>query len=555
MTEEVEYDIRAGADRVVSIMGQRRYRDAMTALEAERQGRPLVVQESLDRLVANHVSTHLDVIRRTLDPTGERDAGIRASLERVIGAKGMPRFPASDELTGLSEAQRHDIYASIVDVRGNEDARDAMGRTDQRVLLGLRQENSTVASATRDAPSVQASDNPRTPDVDESRRGTGVYDDRIVVLWRDAQGGRHVHEVNRANTEPTAQYDAHAQPGAGRAWPYESVRHRRIEGDDANGDEVRDLGRMAQGTVAMALDTHQNPRLAGTNRAFRPIREYADQVQRDTNADGWFTAADLNGVQDLNRTFKIHSGSLGNTDSAGCQTVHPNDYMAFMDAARGNPTQTRWQYVLTNTTPGMFRDVVLGEDQDRAMGRDQVPQRPPVRGGVPPVRDEPPLPERQQQAPRDAPGHGVPAEGGRHGIGNHRPFGALELLGTEDREIYDRAYSAVLARGGYGEEQMRNIAAAGVLAFRESRTTLAADDVGVYGDRLRTTYMPHGPGKEPNFAVDVTLTHAAAIPAERSLQQAEAIAQVRVQEESGQHALSSPEQPRSGPSIGARSLS
>jgi hypothetical protein len=93
--------------------------------------------------------------------------------------------------------------------------------------------------------------------------------------------------------------------------------------------------------------------------AFRPtataVSNGAGLVQRDTNADGRFDSADRNGIQPLNDTFKIHRGSRGATDSAGCQTIHPDDHSRFMEAALGNADQSSWQYVLTETRNGPQR--------------------------------------------------------------------------------------------------------------------------------------------------------------------------------------------------------
>lgn len=98
-------------------------------------------------------------------------------------------------------------------------------------------------------------------------------------------------------------------------------------------------------------------------------------VQRDTNGDGWFTQNDVAGVQQLNNSFKIHAGSLYNTDSAGCQTIHPGEYEAFIAAVQANPHQTRWQYVLTSTEGGLFHDVNRGDERRAEPGERQPHQR------------------------------------------------------------------------------------------------------------------------------------------------------------------------------------
>lgn len=127
--------------------------------------------------------------------------------------------------------------------------------------------------------------------------------------------------------------------------------------------------------------------------AFRPSPEQlrpprdANRAQRDSNGDGWFTQNDINGLQNLNPSFKIHSGSRANTDSAGCQTIHPEDYLDFNNAARANPQQIRWQYVLTSTEGGLFHDVNRRREQGRGAEERQPDQDAPAenrRGHQPP---------------------------------------------------------------------------------------------------------------------------------------------------------------------------
>nr|WP_165786167.1 XVIPCD domain-containing protein [Xanthomonas prunicola] len=311
-------------------------------------------------------------------------------------------------MAALADGQKYDVYASIAQVRGNAAADQALATPGQRVILGLRQENSTLDAMEDSAhPTQRRADNPTTAR-DESRGGSGVYNDRLVVLWKDADGTAHVVESNRANTEPTAQYDHHAGNTGARPLGeggrenrrfdpspgFESItRPRKIEGDDVNADGVRDLGRLHDGTIEMQMAQHPNPLLAGTmDSALKPsqaaVAAGRGMVQRDSNADGWFDQADVNGTQDLNDTFKIHRGSRGSTDSAGCQTIHADDYDAFMNAVQGNPAQTRWQYVLTTTTPSPVREQQLDQGHQQEGPRpnqhqhgNQPPHLPRQEGG------------------------------------------------------------------------------------------------------------------------------------------------------------------------------
>lgn len=370
-------DIRTTANLVIDRLQRGQSAEALRALETAREPERPVVQEALDRYVAVGARAELDALRRS--GTAGRALDEDVALGRLGHAMQAPRLPehsraanSPDELVGLSDAQKYDVYGSIVEARGNQNARDALRQHGHSVVLGLRQENSAAASVGG-----------------EGLAGSGVYDDHIVVLTRSTDGVRSVMIAGRANTEPTAQYSHHAGSDGTRPFSgegriremrqleptahYEGVTQvRKIEGEDVNNDTMRDLGRLAEGTFEMESARHENPRAAGTNEAFRPSPEQlaggrnVGLVQRDTDGDGYFTSADVNGVQDLNSSFKFHSGSRTNTDSAGCQTIHPDDYRAFNAAARTNPEQTRWQYVLTSTQGGLFRNVRNGTEEDQA---------------------------------------------------------------------------------------------------------------------------------------------------------------------------------------------
>lgn len=380
ITNETDIDIRASADRVIAGLQQGRHAEALRLLAQERQGERPVVQEALDRYVAAGARETLAGMRRAGAPEHAE------TLDRLGDALAAPRMPAfswsrdpnvPNELTNLSPSQQFDVYASIVEARGNQAAFDALRRDDHSVLLGLRQENSTLASH-------------------EGRSaGTGVYDDHMVALHRNATGERSLYIADLANTEPTAQYDHHAGSDGTRRYAdsmrpsavsaaspgFESVtRPRKIEGVDRNGDGIRDLGRLEAGTYEMIRAWHggEEPR----HRSLRPsdaaVAQGQGQVRRDTNGDGYFTTADIGGVDALNRSMKVHIGSSFNTDSAACQTLHPARFHGFMDKAFAG-RQDRWQYVLTDTTTGLFRDVRVEVQRDQAPQREAPdPQRPDI---------------------------------------------------------------------------------------------------------------------------------------------------------------------------------
>lgn len=352
-----ELDISASANEVVTLLQQGQAREAATRLDVLRRDQSPVVQEALDRYIAVRAEAQLTALRQPggVPPAADNEI-LQPLLDRTAAATRPPRFPDHEETRDLPQTQQHDVYASIVSVRGNDAARRALASED-RVILGLRNESRTTDGQNRN--------------LTFNQRGTGVYDDRIVVLWPDTDGTRHAREFNTATTEPTAQYDHHAGSDGNRIYAdtrrqaarldraagYHDVIRRKIEGDDVNGDGVRDLGRLAEGTTEMLATTHPRNRHPD-EFSLRPTPEAVasgvNRVERDTNGDGWFDARDTRGIQNLNSTFKIHRGSGGgpgnggNTDSAGCQTIGDNKYDDFIDTVRGTPGQRRWQYVLTS---------------------------------------------------------------------------------------------------------------------------------------------------------------------------------------------------------------
>jgi len=316
----VPRDTAATAAQIAGLFQQGRHGEATAQLAQAKQGQPQAIQDALDRMVSSRLGASLSTPATTgLQDTYATPAEVGSAIRQINEAgNGRPAMPDTE---GLSTAQKFDVYSSIVETRGNQAAGDALANGD-KVILGLRNENNTLAN-----------------------RGRGVYDDRIVVLSKDADGTPHVREFNRASTEPTAQYDANQKKN-------DAIAFRRGEGQDVTGDGIPELGRLGEGTVEMLQTTHANPASAGTNFSLRPtpqaVADGTNRIERDSNHDGTFDADDAR--TDLNDTFKIHSGSRSNTDSAGCTTIYPDDFAAFSGAVRGDGTQDRWQYVLTATS-------------------------------------------------------------------------------------------------------------------------------------------------------------------------------------------------------------
>ncbi len=327
-------DLSYTAEHFVSLLSHGRQLQAFTELEHWRALLPLELRDALDRKIAWRLTR---LAPRFLWPPMTWQFDLTMSWRREETQRAITRIqaaatqrPPMPETAGLNRFQLYDIYSSIVETRGNAAAVSALD-ANQRVIVGLRVETSTLAN-----------------------RGQGVYDDRLVVIAKGTDGGApSVHEFTRASTEPTAQYDGNQRNNS-------NVTFRRAEGVNISGNHEPELGRLAEGTIEMLETTHPNPRRAGTNFSLRPtsdaVRNGADGVQRDTNHDGYFNDADVGGRVSLNNTFKIHSGSMNNTDSAGCQTLHPDDFAAFREAVSADSAQARWYYVLTETRPRTFSE-------------------------------------------------------------------------------------------------------------------------------------------------------------------------------------------------------
>jgi hypothetical protein len=248
----------------------------------------------------------------------------------------------------LSRLLIYHYYASIVDTFGDEHARVALA-SGQLLLLGLRNSTSTLAN-----------------------KGRGLYDDSITVIKGSALTRNT--ETFPANTDPSAQYVQRAAPKpGGKSGERVDERYSGVlkkyhkktklpmnEGHDMNNDQIIDAGRLQQGTYHYA---EQKDHFLG-NRAFRvgtrngakaPHVRGSNQVaERDTDGDGLFTVSDLSRIdaQNAGVSMLIHQGGeenngVGNTWSAGCQTIPKNHYARFL---RSMPTAVNFYYVLVNAS-------------------------------------------------------------------------------------------------------------------------------------------------------------------------------------------------------------
>lgn len=202
--------------------------------------------------------------------------------------------------------QKYDIYAGYVNQFGDQRAKDdlAAGR---KVVLFLREDTPMDANHDR-----------------------GEYDDRAVVLWKDADGAVHVEEF-RACTEPSDQFDSVFTGGPIGGYDNDNY------GVDVNGDGDYEAGRLDDGTFTFGgkqpwkgHDGKDMYRIQG------PIR-----MQEDANDDLVFDSSDPTVTQTDNDTVLIHPGrSEENPASAGCISIPPGEWSRFTEAMSGQDAYT-----------------------------------------------------------------------------------------------------------------------------------------------------------------------------------------------------------------------
>jgi hypothetical protein len=221
----------------------------------------------------------------------------------------------------IATHQEYDFYSSIALQCGTGPAREAL-RSGKAVLVALRKSSSTLAN-----------------------KGKGSYDDKIVVL----NGSGYIRHASSfvACTEPGAQYSQRAAPGANKDKRYQDVKFRKLEGVDVNKDQIRDAGRLLEGTYLYYEKTGGHL----GDRAFEV--KVAQVAERDTDGDGRFTKQDTNRIdtEGVKTSMYIHNGgsdadSTPNTWSAGCQTIPKNHYKSFL--SKVGTKATPFYYVLVN---------------------------------------------------------------------------------------------------------------------------------------------------------------------------------------------------------------
>ena len=128
----------------------------------------------------------------------------------------------------------------------------------------------------------------------------------------------------------------------------------------------------------------------------------------------------------------------------------------------------------------------------------------------------------------------------------------LDTFSPDDQTLHQRMFGTAREKG-LNDERAENLAAQGLLAFKESRSVNRADDIGIYGDRLFITSFPYGFGRDPSFHVNLEVAAASQKPAQETLQQ---VAQLDQQQRIAQAQTLQPDgqDGPKGPTIGPRTV-
>lgn len=327
------FNIEESAKKVSNLLNQGKTKEAAEEWKELREGKLPIIKETLDRLIISHSNYMMNPF---FNYSTQAEGDMFKSLQNI--AISNPRMPNSDEMRFLSETQAYDVYSSIIQAKGSYAAINDLNNNKQ-VILGLRQETNTT-----------------------EKKGQGVYDDRMAVVWKDSQGNGHVKEFDKFNTEPSAQYDAHFKSDPN------IISKSKFDGADVNGDKIKDLGRLRSNTtIEYKFSTStkfQGDILRPTADA---IKNGQDKVNRDTDGNGVFNNQDKNGVQDLNNTFLFHGSGESNTGSAGCQTMPREDFKDFINTLKSSDQKT-WQYVLTETRDTFHTEEYINNVKNSMIG-------------------------------------------------------------------------------------------------------------------------------------------------------------------------------------------
>lgn len=214
-------------------------------------------------------------------------AGLRHAKEHWWSPIVPPDITNKPAPSSMSEDKKYQYYRAIIEANTDK----FHTKANQRNLLGFRKETNVYAN-----------------------QGNGEYDDYLAMVWKTASGMLKVREYKHFCTEPIGYYE-------GR------------QGDDANGDGRKDLGRIQEGYYEYKIGYSD---LLGN--VLQPLQEMYSV--RDINHDGKFEGNEPK--TSAGYSILIHKGGYDYTWSAGCQTLREDDFESF------------WHDLMSDADPGVI---------------------------------------------------------------------------------------------------------------------------------------------------------------------------------------------------------
>ena len=219
-----------------------------------------------------------------------------ASTEVSAGECEMPAPSSAQDVakvdtTNMTESQKFDHYKNLTELGGGTFNSEPGARN----IVGIR--NPTPIDAGKLDP--------------KTLNSKGVYDDTLAVLWQEKDGTKRVEEFKKATVDPARKFT-------------------ETSSQDVNDDGHRDGGRLLPGFYKYEVSTRDVKTKDGTKQepALRPTEDVP--VERDLNGDGFFN--DGHDDEKSKKTILIHTGYNSETGSAGCQTIHKEDWNRFLES-------------------------------------------------------------------------------------------------------------------------------------------------------------------------------------------------------------------------------
>ena len=242
-------------------------------------------------------------LQSAVGPETPISSGQTANASSQAPVKSAQELAKVDTNTLKTETEKFDHYKQLIEAGGGK----FNSETNAGNIVSVRTPDSVDTGHT----------------IGDNKNKMGTFNDKIAVLWTDAEGKKHVKEVE-GNVDPARYYS-------------------ETDSDDANDDGKRDAGRLQPGFWEYKVD--QRTKDGVTQDILRPVGTV--MVERDMNQDGLFNDAGTEGsLSSAGDSILFHPGGNRDTFSAGCQTIKEKDYAEFYKSVSERSNKENIGYTL-----------------------------------------------------------------------------------------------------------------------------------------------------------------------------------------------------------------